>query len=312
MNLAGIDLNLLVVFDALMVERNTTRAGERIGMSQPAVSKALNRLRYMCHDELFVRSPDGMQPTPRALELATPVQQALQEISNALEPGEFNPATAQRSFRLVTSDLITRLFMPAVMARLDVEAPDVEVHLSSVTMDTLERLEKSEADLAIISAPPPGPPFESAVVIETSESVLMMREGHELSEGELNLERLQSARYISISVAVSAQGTYADVFATNQLNRKVSLTIDQIIAGPAIAAASELVMIVPRRLAAYQASFQNVTYRSLPDWLQVQAPDARLVWHKRLNNNRPHVWFRDLLLDVAKDRPQYSRRAYSE
>ena len=131
MNLAGIDLNLLVVFDALMVERNTTRAGERIGMSQPAVSKALNRLRYMCHDELFVRSPDGMQPTPRALELATPVQQALQEISNALEPGEFNPATAQRSFRLVTSDLITRLFMPAVMARLDVEAPDVEVHLSS-------------------------------------------------------------------------------------------------------------------------------------------------------------------------------------
>lgn len=307
MKLAGVDLNLLVVFDALMVERNTTRAGERIGMSQPAVSKALNRLRYLCHDELFIRSPDGMQPTPRAMELAAPVQQALQQISNALEPGEFDPLTARRSFRLITNDLIARLVMPSVMARLDEVAPDIELHLSSVVTDTLERLEKSEADMAILSVPPPPAPFESTVLFETSESVLLMREGHELTEGGLTLERLNGARHISVSLAGGN-----NFFDANALTNRVSLYIDQVIAGPAIVAASDLVMVVPRRLAAYQSSFQAVVYRELPPGNRAILPEVRLIWHKRLNNNRPHVWFRDLLIEVGGQRPQYSRREYSE
>ncbi|MAK60365.1 MAG: hypothetical protein CMK09_05260 [Ponticaulis sp.] len=312
MNLAGVDLNLLVVFDALMVERNTTRAGERIGMSQPAVSKALNRLRYLCHDELFVRSPDGMQPTPRAVELSGPVQQALQQISNALEPGEFDPLMANRSFRLIANDLIVRLFMPAVMAHLDTEAPNIELHISSSLTNVLDRLEKSEADMAILSIPPPPDPFESAVVIHTSESVLLMREGHELSTGDLTRERLQSARFIGVSQIGGPQAPYVGLFDPNQMQRQIALSIDQVIAGPAIVAASELVMIVPRRLAAYQASFQNVMFRELPDLPNVAMPKARLVWHKRLNNNRPHVWLRDLLIEVGTERPRYSRREYSE
>lgn len=312
MKLAGVDLNLLVVFDALMMERNTTRAGERIGMSQPAVSKALNRLRYLCHDELFIRSPDGMQPTPRAMELAGPVQDALQSISNALEPGEFDPKTATRSFRLISNDLVTRLVMPAVMAKLDEVAPDIEIHLSSQITDTYERLEKSEADMAILSITAPPAPFESTVLFETSESVLLMREGHELSEGELTLDRLNGARHIAVGlINGGATGIY-NFFDVNALTNKISLTIDQIIAGPAIVAASELVMIVPRRLAAYQSSFQSVVYRELPKGNQLTIPEVRLIWHKRVNNNRPHVWFRDLLIEIGGQRPQYSRREYSE
>ena len=312
MKLAGVDLNLLVVFDALMVERNTTRAGERIGMSQPAVSKALNRLRYLCHDELFVRSPDGMQPTPRAMELSGPVQQALQQISNALEPGEFDPLSAQRSFRLIANDLIVRLFVPAVMAHLDEEAPNIELHISSNLNNALERLEKSEADMAILSMPEPPDPFESAIVIHTSESVVLMREGHELSEGELTQERLLGALFIGVSQLGGQQSPYMGQFDPSQVQRQVALTIDQVIAGPAIVAASDLVMIVPRRLAAYQASFQNVMYRELPEIPHIAVPKARLVWHKRLNNNRPHVWLRDLLIEVGTERPRYSRREYSE
>ncbi|MAP94836.1 MAG: hypothetical protein CMK07_07795 [Ponticaulis sp.] len=311
MKLAGVDLNLLVVFDALMIERNTTRAGERIGMSQPAVSKALNRLRYLCQDELFVRSAEGMQPTPRAMELSTPVQQALQQISNALEPGEFDPKTATRSFRLLTNDLITRLFMPAVMARIDEEAPNMEIHLSSITPNTLELLDKSEADMAIVSMPPPGDPFESAVVIHPSESVLLMREGHDLATGDLTRERLEDARYIAVTLTGANQAGYLNIFDGDAMKRKIGLSIDQIMAGPAIVAASNLVMVVPKRLAAYQASMQKVVYRDLPDVQHSTIPDARLVWHKRLNNNRPHVWFRDLLIEVGGANPRYSRREYS-
>ena len=151
MNLAGVDLNLLVVFDALMVERNTTRAGDRIGMSQPAVSKALNRLRHLCKDDLFIRCAEGMKPTPRAIELAAPVQQALQELSNALEPNVFDPATEKRIFRIMTNDLIARLMMPMVMARLDRVAPNIEIHLIPEVSNSLGRVEKNEVDLALIS-----------------------------------------------------------------------------------------------------------------------------------------------------------------
>ncbi len=106
MNLRRLDLNLLVIFDALMAERNVTRAARRVGLSQPAVSNALSRLRHYLKDELFVRSADGMHPTPRALELAGDVHSALSAIEVALDPVDFDPATAARSFSIDANDYI--------------------------------------------------------------------------------------------------------------------------------------------------------------------------------------------------------------
>src|SRR3954471_4200639 len=97
--LGAIDLNLLVVFDAVMQERNVTRAGQRLGLSQPAMSHALTRLRHMLKDDLFIRSPKGMLPTPRAEQLAVPVRAALDGLQHSLEPTQFDPSTATRTFR---------------------------------------------------------------------------------------------------------------------------------------------------------------------------------------------------------------------
>ena len=107
MNLASIDLNLLVVFDALMQERSVTKAGKRVGLTQPAVSNALGRLRHLVKDDLFLRGPKGMRPTPRALELAGPVRQALTQVEQALEPVAFDAATARHTFRLAMADYAT-------------------------------------------------------------------------------------------------------------------------------------------------------------------------------------------------------------
>src|SRR5882672_7488131 len=104
MNWGAFDLNLLIVFDAVMQERSVTRAGSRVGLSQPAMSHALNRLRHMLKDELFVRSPDGMVPTPRAEMLAQPVRDALNEMQLALEPAVFDPASSDRRFRLAVNN----------------------------------------------------------------------------------------------------------------------------------------------------------------------------------------------------------------
>src|SRR5438128_10876744 len=115
MNWGAFDLNLLIVFDAVMQERSVTRAGSRIGLSQPAVSHALNRLRHMLKDDLFVRAPEGMVPTPRAEQLAAPLRHALSEMQLALEPDTFVPAEASRRFRVAVNNYAAVVLAPAIV-----------------------------------------------------------------------------------------------------------------------------------------------------------------------------------------------------
>lgn len=136
MNLRRLDLNLLVVFDALMTDRNVTRAGERVGLSQPAMSNALSRLRAFFKDDLFVRGPEGMRPTPRAIELAPGVHAALGTIDAALEPVSFDPAVAQRTFRIDTNDYVVATYMPRLFALLAREAPCIDIRITPLTGQT--------------------------------------------------------------------------------------------------------------------------------------------------------------------------------
>src|SRR4051794_22421183 len=114
MNWGSIDLNLLIVFDAVMHERNLTRAGRRLGLSQPATSHALARLRSMINDDLFVRTPDGMQPTPRAEQMAEPVRDALRALRVTLEPDAFDPAESTRGFALAVNNYAARAIVPTL------------------------------------------------------------------------------------------------------------------------------------------------------------------------------------------------------
>src|SRR5882757_9726308 len=123
--LSAIDLNLLVIFDAVMQERNVTRAGHRLGLSQPAISHALTRLRYMLKDDLFIRSPKGMVPTPRAEQLALPVRSALDGLQRSLEPAQFDLATAQRSFRIAVDNYAALVLAAPLVTRISKAAPAV-------------------------------------------------------------------------------------------------------------------------------------------------------------------------------------------
>ena len=125
MKLGALDLNLLVVFDAVMQERNVTRAGRRLGLSQPAMSHALTRLRHMLKDDLFIRSPKGMVPTPRAEQLALPVRAALDRLQQSLEPTQFDPSTATRNFRIAVDNYAAVVLVGPLAARITNIAPDV-------------------------------------------------------------------------------------------------------------------------------------------------------------------------------------------
>src|SRR5260370_12929074 len=131
------DLNLLVIFDAVIQEKTLTRAGQRLGMSQPAVSHALARLRHMLKDELFVRTPEGMRPTPRAERMVEPVRAALQELQLTLEADEFDASQASRSFTIAANNYAARAVVPALFRRVAMLAPSVVLEVRPIGMQHL-------------------------------------------------------------------------------------------------------------------------------------------------------------------------------
>src|SRR3954467_13070429 len=166
MNWGAFDLNLLIVFDAVMQERSVTRAGQRIGLSQPAMSHALGRLRHMLKDELFIRTPDGMGPTPRAEMLAQPLRSALSEMQLALEPAAFDPATSDRRFVLAVNNYAAVVLAPPLVTAVSAAAPGVRLDLRpSGTLDIVDRLDRGDLDLALGGRQSPGERFAASVLL---------------------------------------------------------------------------------------------------------------------------------------------------
>ena len=164
MNIALVDLNLLVVFDAVMKEKHVTRAAKRIGMTQPAVSNALNRLRYIAKDDLFVRSADGVVPTARALELGPPVRQAINLVENAFDPTSFDPSSSTDVFNIAISNYTASILFPKLAEVLEKEAPNINVRSKQLgDVDLLKELEAANLDFVIaeISLATPSIPKQS-------------------------------------------------------------------------------------------------------------------------------------------------------
>src|SRR6185437_2265143 len=148
-HIGSLDLNLLRVFDALIEARSATRAGERLGLSQSAISHALGRLRYVLKDELFIRGSDGMQATARAAEIAPRLRQGLLQIELALAPTDFQPENTDRRFTLTCTEYAGAVVFPALVARMRVEAPQAEVRVLPSNLGVAESLRAGRADLAI-------------------------------------------------------------------------------------------------------------------------------------------------------------------
>src|SRR5215813_8700002 len=148
-NFAALDLNLLRVFDTLIEERNVTRAGERLGLTQSAISHALNRLRYVFGDELFVRGPEGMQPTLRAAEIAPRLREGLIQLQLALAPAEFAPARTDRRFTITCGEYVGAVLIPGFVSRLREAAPNAELRIRPSNMGVAEAVLAGRVDLAI-------------------------------------------------------------------------------------------------------------------------------------------------------------------
>nr|QQZ49962.1 LysR family transcriptional regulator [Phenylobacterium glaciei] len=178
--MTAIDLNLLRVFDTLLTERSVTRAGTRLGLSQSAVSHALNRLRYALDDELFVRGPMGMTPTARAQELGPQVHAALSQLQAAFAPRDFDPATTERRFTVVAGAYACAVLIPPLVSRLAEEAPNVELVVADAAVDVLEQLDARRADF-VVGAVVAGPARLSVSPLLTDSLVWTVRAQSPLS-----------------------------------------------------------------------------------------------------------------------------------
>jgi len=299
MNLGAFDLNLLIVFDAVMQERSVTRAGSRIGLSQPAMSHALNRLRYLLKDDLFVRTPDGMIPTPRAEALAGPLHSALTEMQMALAPPEFDPAASDQRFTIAVNNYAAVVIAPPLAAAVSAAAPGVRLDLrpsGSVTIDIAERLDRGDLDLALVIMESPGERFHTAPLLDDS-FVLVMRRGHPASRRKVSAQALAALPHLEISSS-GADYSFIDRWLTERgLARRVALRAP-FISAASILVQSDMVATLRRRVAQEFVRHHPLVISQPP----FESPHLRTVmlWHRRLDRQPAQRWLRDTVLSVTK------------
>lgn len=298
MDLASIDLNLLVVFDAIMAERHVTRAGERIGLSQPAVSAALNRLRYLVKDELFIRRSDGMHPTRRAQELAVPLRQALVQIQAALEVKVFESATATRTFKLAINDFAASVLVPRLGERLSVEAPNVSLQiLQADDILGLKLLDGDVVDLAVAPFENAPAQFQYQQLLEPAGFLCTMRKGHPLANQPLTIELFAQTPQLLISRTGDPTGFVDEILAEVGHQRRVAFTVPSFLLAPIVLAKTDYIAVLPQRLVEmFQDKFELVSCE--PPFAQKKF-SLGMLWHRRLSNDPGLFWLRTTLKEVA-------------
>jgi DNA-binding transcriptional LysR family regulator len=290
MNLRTLDLNLLLVFEAILRERSVIRAAERLHLSQPAMSHALNRLRRRLNDQLFVRTPAGMMPTPRAEQLALPVRRALDELQLALEPETFSAATAERRFAIAVNNYAAVVLAAPLIAKCRELAPGIRLSLRpSGTLNLADLLERGELDLAISALDAPAARFASRVLVE-DRYVAVLRRGHPAAFGALNLATFAGLPQLLISSSGEDISFVDTVLAAHGQARSVMLEVPYLSAGPVLAQ-SDMVAVLGRRIALEFCRSYAVEIQELP----FASPKLRsvMLWHRRLDDQPAHRWLRE-------------------
>ncbi len=292
LGLPGLDLNLLLAFDALMDTCNVTRAAERLGITQSAMSHKLRRLRDTFDDPLLVGGRQGMYPTPRAERLAEPVRRALRELRVALRAAEpFDAATARRTFVVASSDYAEFEILPRVLERLSADAPGVDVHMVVTWADLPARLESGAVDLSVGPELPPVAGLKCTTV-GREDFVCLVRADHPGVGETLDLDTYLRLPHLLVSPGGEIGGVVDEALAAMGQQRRITMRTPHFLGGPFIAARSDLVMTAPAALARRAAELLPLRLFVPP----LSLPTTRVVmtWHERFDNDSAHAFLRDL------------------
>ena len=297
MNVRDIDLNLLRVFDAVLQERSVTAAAGRLGLTQPAVSNALARLRTLLGDALFVRTPVGMEATPFARGVAEPVRQALVLLDSALAHGPgFEPASATRAFRFYMSDLGQIEFLPPLIERVQRAAAGVRLEAVALDVEDIAgALGTGALDLAIGFLPGLGPPVRRRALFRDP-YMCLMRADHPI-------KTLTKRKFLDASHAlVTYRGGHRVVEEALEragLARRISLRLPHFTVVPMVLERTDLICTLPARVA--RVFEQRGRLKSLPPPVPIPVADVAVHWHERFDADQGNRWLREQLIELFGD-----------
>ena len=296
-NIGAIDLNLLVVFEALVAERSVTRAAGRVGLSQPAVSNALARLRALLGDPLLVRTGRGMEPTARALELSGPIQQALEGIRRALTPSaSFEPERSPYTFRVRSADNLELSLLPRLLERLGRTAPLVDIVVDRVGDTTEQDLRTGRIDLYLGSWFNVPSRLEQ-YLLQHETFACIARKGHPAIKSRLTLKAYMRAGHVLVEAGDRPSSVVDTVLADQGLGRRVVLRTPHFLVAPLMVARTDLIATLPRSVATTYAQFLPLNVFDPP--LDAPGFPIQMVWHRRTHEQAPHRWLRRLIMDLT-------------
>ena len=300
MELEDIDLNLLVVFRQMLVERRVSRVAEKLGVSQPAVSNALARLRKLLGDELFLRTARGMEPTPLAEQLAESVSYALGMIHSALnQRASFEPATSQRRFSMGMTDIGEIYFLPALMDRLARESPSITLStVRNQAVNLRDEMEAGKVDLAIGLLPQLKAGFFQRRLFR-QRYVCLFRRGHRLDKKKISLAEFSEAEHVVVVSAGTGHGQVDEWLQRRGVPRRVRLTVPHFVAVGDILHSTDMVATVPERLAQRMAGPFGLAYVAHPAPLPEMA--INLFWHAKYHKDPANQWLRSLVFEMFAD-----------
>ena len=297
MNLRAVDLNLLTVFDAVLAEGNMSRAAQKIGMSQPAMSLAISRFRHVAKDELFESTGRGVKPTPRALQLAGPVRRALDLVSEALEQNtEFDISQSARTFNLVLVDYGELVLLPRLMELLkEMDSPIRIRTLAAAGLDIAKEMLFGNVDLYLWIEPIDDTNFTSRQM-GTFREVCLMRRDHPDIKDNLTLEQYAALKHIVLDRSEKYGPSSVDKeLWTHGLKREHTMTVHTYFDIPSVLSATDMVSSLPLQLARRFAEVYPL--KIVPSPVERDLP-AFMIWHNSMENDPGHRWLREYLIDL--------------
>lgn len=316
--LAALDLNLVVAFDALARERSVTRAAERMGLTQSAMSHALGRLRSLLNDPLLVRGRGGMVLTPRAESLVVPLRGGLVAIGRALgQPAAFEPKSARRSFAIASPDLFDVLAIPPLLERMRDEAPGVDLAVVPADPRRLaDQLETGDVDVAIVpqiddvrnrgsDAPDSGLRRRTllrdgfACFVRAGHRCLAARTGKrgKNKPAQLSLDAYVGLSHALVSPTGEGLGFVDELLAKRGLRRRIALRVPHFHSALTIVAMSDLVLTAPTALVRLAST--DIPVVALDPPLALPRHSVNMHWHERFSNDAGHAWLREMILQLA-------------
>lgn len=298
MNLAAIDLNLLVALDQLLEHRSVRAAARVAGVTPSAMSHTLARLRVLLDDALLVRAGAGLVTTPRADALVAPVRDALAAVRTALTPPDaFDPSTSTRSFRVVCTDHVSTVLLPRVAARLCVAAPGAALHERPLLPSVMDELRAGEVDVAVGIFPEAPPEMRSRRLFSDGFVTVCRPEHPRLRDGALTLERFLAEGHLLVAPRGTPVGTIDTLLAERGLARRVVRTVPHFLSALWQVGNDDLLLTVSRRLVAEVEGRLPLLVHPTP--LPVEDYVLAAVWHPRLDRAPEDAWFRSLLVQSA-------------